>query len=255
MKDPDVDFFKFLGRIFYKKLKIYEISIENNFIFYSKAIENKIEDISICSESECIEVEVDERTGKRRRFLIDESSVSFEKLTSNEQLLKLESFSENDFLSISSSDDYGSVNSSIDFSGSSLEFSSVPSIDYPASFTQADVNNRAIHSAISSLKNLIKIDTENISIPNGSFNLIIFESFFYNNFIFFAPLDDIVNVYECLSLSDLNEKLLICSIQCILQSKINLKPKKYFSFLPAQQNYLKRYKRVKNDIWRYRLTL
>lgn len=218
--NEEIDFFKFLGRIFYKKISVSEISIENNLILYSQPIKKQIE--THC-QSFIEEDSTSSELQQGRRFILDDSE---------SEILTLKQI-DHDNCSISFDEDL------------IFESSDILEIQKP--------NDFLINLAISNLKNLITSDDFNFKTPNVSFNLNTFESFIYNSFVHFVSLKDLPETYDCLSLTDFDKKSFLCFIQRVLESKEQDK-RKFFSFLPSQINP-RQTRNMKNRMWRYQQNL
>lgn len=218
----EIDLFRFLGRIFYKKLSISQIFIENRNILYYCLV-NTLKRIPLKCEYELSSEQQSEVCLSRRFILSDsESSLSNEKINFPLQSnLNCTASFEDDFI-FQSSDSHYSLEQANDFS---------------------------IDMAISRLKKIVKADESGVSGSSKSFNLKIFENFVYENFLSFVAVNDLPEVYNCLSLAEFHSNGFICFIQSLLE--FSCKQTKSVSTFKYPNIDIHVGKARKNKDWRY----
>ncbi|ELA41518.1 uncharacterized protein VICG_01382, partial [Vittaforma corneae ATCC 50505] len=196
-----LDIFRFVGRIFYRKLKVKDLENDEQTIYYNCLKANKDNAIShiantvVDPKENCENKELYETVS--RKFILEES----ESVMSNGMSISI-SFEEDDIFD--SSDD----NKAIVYS------------------------NDPISMSVIKLKKLISTDFKQLEYNqecNLSFDINIIERFIYENFPYFIKLKDVSTVYDCLSLTGLHKRFFLSLIESILKSEPNEK-NKFFSF-------------------------
>lgn len=222
--NPQIDFYRFLGRIFYKKLKVADLVVDE-FVHYRLDLG--------CSKCKLPEISLPSKKILKLRKNFCESS-------SNES----EEFCQSD------DKNKNCAGSEITLEGS-LEFSSeIEQIDL---FMKSSESNCADEN-ICNLKNLVKYD-ESPSNLVLSFEKIKVEKYLAENFLHFVDFDNLIVIYEILSLMDVkapsNGMFLITFVQCLLEKgALKSANKAFLSFCPPKkQNEIAKQKR--EDSWRF----
>jgi len=207
--NPQIDFYRFLGRIFYKKLKVTDLDIDA-FVHYRLDLgysKCKLPEISCPSK----------KTLKLRKNFCESSSDEPEEFCQSEGKNK-------------------NCEESEVTPKSSLEFSSeIEQIDH---FMKSSESNCADEN-IYNLKKLVKYD-ESPSNLVLSFEKIKVEKYLAENFLHFVDFDNLIVVYEALSLLDLkapsNGMLLVTFVQCILEKgALKSANRAFLSFCPPKK--------------------
>lgn len=222
-ENVEVDLFKFLGRIFYKKLSVTDIYLENKTIVY-KIPNHKFENLSLLQDlrySDSVSEKENEKL-LRRKFLLDESE-------NDSYLTKTESVSKNEEENSISIDEESLFNS--------LE-----------SQISECKDGYSIDLAVSCLKKIFKKDENLEKVKySKSYALNIFEKFIFENFVYFINNTfDLQAVYDCLSMANLNVGCFLCLIQSLLQVE-SKKIKSFSSFKYSKKENCAN----KNRNWRY----
>lgn len=112
-------------------------------------------------------------------------------------------------------------------------------------------HRNSIGMAISHLKQLIAPEDLNATSANFYTSFQLFESFVYENFIFFVTMEDLPQAYSAISYSEFSPECFLAFLQCILQCKDTQK-KSFFSFKPSKLIFNKFSKKLRISEWRYK---
>lgn len=195
-----LDIFRFIGRIFYKKLKVQDLESDEHTIYYH-----------------CSKVSKDHETANLANIVDTKENFKNEKAD--------EALPRKFILEESESTVFDEPNTSISFEEDYI-------FDSSDDNTRIVDNDDSISVSVTKLKKLISTDFKYLDCAeeyNISFDINIIERFIYENFPYFIKLEDIPAVYDSLSLIGLHKKFFLNLIGSILKSKANEKSK-FFSF-------------------------
>lgn len=257
-----IGLYRFLGKIFYRKMSIKDIDIENDYIIISQETIPKSEKTQSQQYSKILPID--------DNFSKNESSSEVEIITSRRNT-KLNIY--NDYLKTKT--EYDKLNGNVKKSKSdsnasfaAIDETSIPELEFKQTFSldgsledfsffsedmlsetfnndPQDVGSESM--GISKIKHLFAEEKCN-RIYSQSFSAKKIESYIFANYPFFAS-NNYTSFYECLSLTDTNNLFYVPLIQCLLASGCQ-GGYKFHSFASNKYDNVRKHAH-KQDFWRY----
>lgn len=238
MDENNVDIFRFLGRIFYKKLNIKDLENDNKMIYYNNSNNDIKNDSNLDIKKENIKSDTSNNnrsnnsTNNFKNIKID-SKVDIKKVISGEK----NTFSNRIFLLEESESSEGLKNIKDDSSSF-----------YTLSDDIESENNNNISMSVERLKKILNTKEEERTEYNISFDINRIETFMYENLIHFVNFSDLPIVYDNLSLNGINKKFFLCFVQSILKRGTETK-KGFYGFKVSEK--VEKSDKTERNGWQY----
>ncbi|KAM0680187.1 hypothetical protein GINT2_001571 [Glugoides intestinalis] len=250
LKEKQIDLFRFIGRIFYKKLKIGDIEVKDQKMYYREKKElqpSKVKEMQPSKVKEMQPSKVKEMQPSKVKEMQPSKVKEMQPSKVKEQ--SKEVYKSRGRYIIESED---MEEQSIEMLEKETERESSDSMTITSFSSNEEIMTE--HSkAIKELKRVFEEKKDER--PEGaeyyySFEMGPVEGYLYENFLHFVQLEDLATVYECLSLIDMDKSFISCFIGSIVQSKI---PEKYkfrsFNFYKKEEKD----KQIDRKAWQYKL--